>query len=44
VAAHTQADLDTIAHKLNTRARRALAYATPAEALTALLHDNPSPP
>ena len=33
LSAHTQADLDAIAHKLNTRARRALGYATPAEAL-----------
>ena len=33
LSAHTQAGLDAIAHKLNTRPRRALAYATPAEAL-----------
>jgi transposase, IS30 family len=30
---HTQADLDAIADKLNTRARRILKYRTPAEAL-----------
>jgi IS30 family transposase len=37
LSAHTQTELDTIAHKLNTRARRALGYATPAEALNDLL-------
>jgi len=35
--AHTQDQLDAIAHKLNTRARRARNYATPAEALNELL-------
>jgi transposase, IS30 family len=34
---HTQADLDAIAAKLNTRPRRTLHYATPAEALDDLL-------
>jgi transposase, IS30 family len=34
---HTQADLDAIADKLNTRPRRTLGYRTPAEALDALL-------
>jgi len=34
---HTQADLDTIAATLNTRPRRTLSYATPAEALNNLL-------
>ena len=33
LSVHTQAGLDTIAHRLNTRPRRALGYATPAEAL-----------
>jgi len=37
LSAHTQAGLDAIAHRLNTRPRRALAYATPAEALNDLL-------
>jgi transposase, IS30 family len=37
LSAHTQDQLDTIAHQLNTRARRALAYATPAEALNQFL-------
>jgi IS30 family transposase len=37
LSAHTQTDLDTIARKLNTRARRTLAYATPAEALNEFL-------
>ena len=37
LSAHTQTELDTIAHKLNTRARRTLGYATPAEALNDLL-------
>jgi IS30 family transposase len=37
LSVHTQADLDAIAHKLNTRARRALGYATPAEALNEFL-------
>jgi IS30 family transposase len=34
---HTQADLDTIADQLNTRPRRTLGYATPAETLDNLL-------
>jgi transposase, IS30 family len=34
---HTQASLDTIAHHLNTRPRRTLGYATPAEKLSELL-------
>jgi transposase, IS30 family len=34
---HSQADLDAIADKLNTRPRRTLGYRTPAEALDALL-------
>ena len=34
---HTQAGLDAIARKLNTRPRRTLGYATPAEALNHLL-------
>ena len=33
----TQAGLDDIARKLNTRPRRILAYATPAETLNDLL-------
>jgi transposase, IS30 family len=37
LARHTQADLDAIAAKLNTRPRRTLGYATPAEALNDLL-------
>ncbi len=37
LSVHTQADLDTIAARLNTRPRRTLAYATPAEALHDLL-------
>jgi transposase, IS30 family len=37
LSAHTQDQLDTIAHRLNTRARRALGYATPAEALNQFL-------
>ena len=35
---HTQADLDTMAHSLNGRPRRALKYLTPSEALTKVLH------
>ena len=34
---HTQADLDSIAHQLNTRPRRTIGYATPAEKLHELL-------
>jgi IS30 family transposase len=34
---HSQADLDAIADKLNTRPRRTLGYRTPAEALNDLL-------
>ena len=37
LSTHTQAGLDTIAHQLNTRPRRTLGYATPAEALNNLL-------
>jgi transposase, IS30 family len=37
LSGHTQADLDAIADKLNTRPRRTLGYRTPAEALDALL-------
>ena len=37
LSVHTQADLDTIAGKLNARARRTLGYATPAEALNEFL-------
>ena len=37
LSAHTQADLDAIAGKLNTRPRRTLGYATPAEALNEFL-------
>ena len=37
LAGYTQDQLDTIAGKLNTRPRRTLSYATPAEALTQLL-------
>jgi IS30 family transposase len=37
LSGHTQADLDAIAHQLNTRPRRTLHYATPAEALNDLL-------
>jgi IS30 family transposase len=37
LSAHTQAGLDAIAAKLNTRPRRTLGYATPAEALNDLL-------
>ena len=37
LSAHTQQHLDAIADKLNTRPRRTLGYATPAEALNNLL-------
>jgi IS30 family transposase len=37
LSVHTQADLDAIADKLNTRPRRTLGYRTPAEALDKLL-------
>ncbi|HTT52307.1 MAG TPA: IS30 family transposase, partial [Streptosporangiaceae bacterium] len=37
LSTHSQADLDAIAAKLNTRPRATLAYATPAEALNDLL-------
>jgi transposase, IS30 family len=37
LSGYTQADLDAIADKLNTRPRRTLGYRTPAEALDALL-------
>jgi IS30 family transposase len=37
LSAHTQDQLDTIAARLNTRPRRALGYATPAEALNQFL-------
>jgi IS30 family transposase len=37
LSVHTQDHLDAIAHQLNTRPRRALAYATPAEALNQFL-------
>ncbi|HEY2131047.1 MAG TPA: IS30 family transposase, partial [Streptosporangiaceae bacterium] len=37
LSGHTQHDLDAIAAKLNTRPRRTLHYATPAEALNDLL-------
>jgi transposase, IS30 family len=37
LSVHSQADLDAIAGKLNTRPRRTLGYRTPAEALDALL-------
>ncbi|HEX6524398.1 MAG TPA: IS30 family transposase [Streptosporangiaceae bacterium] len=37
LSVHSQADLDVIADKLNTRPRRTLDYRTPAEALDALL-------
>ena len=37
LSAHSQADLDAIADKLNTRPRKTLGYRTPAEALNDLL-------
>jgi IS30 family transposase len=37
MADFTQADLDTIAHRLNTRPRKTLDYATPADKLAPLL-------
>jgi len=37
LSAHSQADLDAIAHKLNTRPRKTLGYHTPAEKLDELL-------
>jgi IS30 family transposase len=37
VAAHSQAELNRIAHRLNTRPRKTLAYRTPADIFAAAL-------
>lgn len=36
-ASHTAADLDRVAHELNTRPRKTLDWATPAQRLAALI-------
>ena len=41
LARHTEAELDAVAHTLNSRPRKTLEWATPAEALHQLLSDPP---
>ena len=43
LARHTETELDALAHTLNSRPRKTLEWATPAEALDQLLSDPPVP-